>query len=111
MSSLARKGDGTIHACFGRGVNGSGRGVATSSGAGAHERTNLEASGPQPVRVAAPVTGRKENLEKELGKVEGKKWLRRLLILVAVLAVGAGIAVYRSKTKPPPPAKPVKPGR
>ena len=28
MSSLARNGDGTIHARFGRGVNGWGRGVA-----------------------------------------------------------------------------------
>jgi HlyD family secretion protein len=49
--------------------------------------------------------GGHRELEKELSRVDGKKWLRRLGMLVAGAAVIAGGAVWRVKTAPKPPAK------
>jgi HlyD family secretion protein len=44
-------------------------------------------------------------LEKELSRVDGKKWLRRLGFFAAFAALVAGGAVWRAKTAPKPPAK------
>jgi HlyD family secretion protein len=44
-------------------------------------------------------------LEKELSSLGGRKWLRRLGILVGVAALIGLIAVWRVKTAPKPPAK------
>src|SRR6185436_15280659 len=47
----------------------------------------------------------RQALERALHGVEGGKWLRRLLIVLALIGVAAGIGVWRTKTRPPPPAK------
>lgn len=44
-------------------------------------------------------------LEKELSRVDGKKWLRRLGFLAIFAALIAGGVVWRIKTAPKPPAK------
>jgi HlyD family secretion protein len=44
-------------------------------------------------------------LRKDLAAVEGgRRWLRRLLVVLALAAIVAGVLVYRAKTAPPPPA-------
>lgn len=48
----------------------------------------------------------RSELKRDLKQIEGsRKWLRRLLILIAIAAVVGGFAVYRIKTAPPPPSK------
>jgi HlyD family secretion protein len=49
--------------------------------------------------------GRGAGLERDLGKVEGKRWLRRLLMLGGLVVVVGALFVVRAKTKPPPPPK------
>ncbi|MFO0586725.1 MAG: efflux RND transporter periplasmic adaptor subunit [Polyangiaceae bacterium] len=44
-------------------------------------------------------------LEKELSGLEGRKWLKRLGVVIAIAAVIAGVVAWRSKTAPPPPSK------
>ena len=44
-------------------------------------------------------------LEKELSGLEGRKWLKRLGVVVAIAALVAGIVAWRAKTQPPPPSK------
>jgi len=44
-------------------------------------------------------------LEKELSGLEGRKWLKRLLGVLAIAVVIAGIAAWRMKTRPPPPSR------
>ncbi len=67
------------------------------------------AGAPDPLRgpsTRAHVNGKaREGLEKELGRVEGRKWLRRLLIVVGLLAVVAVAAVVQVRTRPAPPPK------
>lgn len=64
------------------------------------------AQAPSSVRSAnGKAATNRANLEKELGKVEGKRWVRRLLILAGVLTVVAIFIVWRAKTRPPPPPK------
>jgi HlyD family secretion protein len=49
---------------------------------------------------------RRRELERDLSRVEGKgKWLRRLLVLGAVLLVAAAAVVWRIRTQPPPKPK------
>ncbi len=47
----------------------------------------------------------KGELERDLGKVDGRKWVRRLVILLSIAAVIAGVGFWRVKTRPPPPPK------
>lgn len=48
----------------------------------------------------------RKKLEKELASVEGGgKWLRRLVVFVAIALAIGGLVVYRIKTAPPPPTK------
>lgn len=44
-------------------------------------------------------------LEKELAGLEGRKWLRRLGVVVAIAVVIAGVVTWRARTQPPPPSK------
>jgi HlyD family secretion protein len=44
-------------------------------------------------------------LEKELGGLEGRKWLKRLGLLLAIAAVIALLIAWRAKTRPPPPSQ------
>jgi HlyD family secretion protein len=47
----------------------------------------------------------KSDLERDLSKVDGRKWLRRLGVLAAILAVIGGIMGYLASTKPKPPPR------
>jgi HlyD family secretion protein len=58
-------------------------------------------NGTPPVRVAAP----RSALERDLSKVDGRKWLRRLAIVLGLAAVVAAIAFWRVKNAPKPPPK------
>ena len=49
--------------------------------------------------------GGKGELEKELSRVDGKKWVRRLGIVAALVALIAGGLVWRAKTAPKPPPR------
>lgn len=49
--------------------------------------------------------GHKRELERELGRVDGRKWLRRLGVALALVAVVALGLVWRARTAPKPPAK------
>jgi HlyD family secretion protein len=62
-------------------------------------------SGSLPDPGESPGRRQPASLESELGKVEGSKWLRRLVWLLAVLVVIGGLAVWRIQTRPPPPAR------
>ncbi|MEZ4315704.1 MAG: efflux RND transporter periplasmic adaptor subunit, partial [Polyangiaceae bacterium] len=44
-------------------------------------------------------------LEKELGGLEGRKWLKRLLVVAGLVAVIVAFVAWRAKTAPPPPPK------
>src|SRR5262249_14744713 len=59
---------------------------------------------------AAPPSARpngkgQRELERELGRVDGRKWLRRLGIVFGICVLLGGIAVWRAKTAPKPPFK------
>jgi HlyD family secretion protein len=61
-----------------------------------------------PVRTPpAPQNGHapRENLERDLSRVEGRRWLRRLWIVLGLVALVGGALLYRSKTKPKPPPR------
>ena len=47
----------------------------------------------------------KSDLERDLSKVDGRKWLRRLGVLAGILAIGGGVWGYLASTKPPPPPR------
>ena len=48
-------------------------------------------------------TAGRPELNKSLSRIEGKgKWLRRLLVLVLLGAVVAGVLLWMKKNKPPP---------
>jgi HlyD family secretion protein len=70
-----------------------------------------EANGPsgvEPPLSPAPPASKKAGratLERDLGKIEGRRWLRWLIIVVALAAVGFGGQRWYAKTRPPPPPK------
>jgi HlyD family secretion protein len=47
----------------------------------------------------------KSELERDLSKVDGRKWLRRLGVVVAIVAVSGGVMGYLASTKPKPPPR------
>jgi len=62
--------------------------------------------GPPPRMSSNDQRGQRKKLEKELASVEGgRKWIRRLVILLVFAAAIGGLVVYRIKTAPPPPTK------
>lgn len=61
---------------------------------------NPEGAAVGPGRVRDP-----KALEKELNGLQGRKWLTRLALLLAIAAVIAALVVWRAKSQPPPPAK------
>lgn len=78
----------------------------------AEPSASMEATVPQPAtsRANAPKgsldgAAAHGELEKELSRVDGKKWVRRLGVLVALVALIAAAAAWRIKTAPKPPAK------
>lgn len=56
---------------------------------------------PAATKKGAP----RSELERELGKVEGRRWLRWLLFVLGLAGVIAGVYFFRVKTRPPPPAR------
>lgn len=59
-----------------------------------------------PSAVGPSEQAKRPDLNKALSRVEGgHKWLRRLLVLLVLAGLVAGVVVYRAKTKPPPPAR------
>ncbi|WP_441291176.1 efflux RND transporter periplasmic adaptor subunit [Sorangium sp. KYC3313] len=54
--------------------------------------------GPRPRRGG-------ESLEQELSRVGTKRWLARLGVLATIAALVAGLAVWRIRTRPPPPPR------
>ncbi len=44
-------------------------------------------------------------LERDLSRVDGKRWLSRLGVLAVIAALVAGFLVFRAKTRPPPPPR------
>lgn len=62
--------------------------------------------GSQPAAGTAQGAGRDPRaLEKELSGLEGRKWLKRLGVVLGVAAVIAAIVVWRARSQPPPPPK------
>jgi len=62
--------------------------------------------GADPAAFDASGPKARTDLNKALSRVEGgRKWLRRLLILVVIGGLIAAFMAYRAKTKPPPPAR------
>jgi HlyD family secretion protein len=55
--------------------------------------------------TAPTTTGGRSALERELGRAEGGKWRRRLLVLLVIVASVGAIVAYRIKTRPPPPPR------
>ena len=47
----------------------------------------------------------KSDLEHELSRVDGRKWLRRLGVLVGILAIVGGVMGWLASTKPKPPPR------
>ncbi len=80
------------------------RGAAAPAEAGASSGAQPGPT-PSPPRGEAGAGGGAGELERELSKVEGKRWLRRLIWLLAIAGVIAGIVVWRYKTRPPPTAR------
>lgn len=72
-------------------------------------RTGTDANGPPPAsRVEQPAASKQSGratLERDLGKVEGRRWLRWLIIVVGIAAVGFGASRWYATTRPPPPPK------
>src|SRR5262245_2783154 len=61
---------------------------------------------PASTKSAGALNGAgRSGLERELARVDGGRWLRRLAIVAVVLALLAGIAIFRAKTAPPPPPR------
>lgn len=56
-------------------------------------------------RAPGSVAPKQKALEKELAGLEGRKWLRRLGVVVAIAALIAGLVTWRARTQPPPPSK------
>lgn len=70
-------------------------------------RQGTAASGAKAVGPAAPLgaaSGR-GNLEKDLARVEGRKWLRWLVMSLVIAGVVAGGVGLWLKSRPPPPSK------
>src|SRR4051812_36838911 len=75
--------------------------------------TNEGRNQPGPARPNAPASvgrgpsgkGGGSDLEKDLSRVEGKRWLRRIGILLGIVALVGAFMVYRAKTKPKPPPR------
>jgi HlyD family secretion protein len=44
-------------------------------------------------------------LQRDLSRVEGSRWLRRVMVVVVLAAAVGGFLFWRSKTQPPPPAR------
>ncbi len=61
--------------------------------------------GLPPPSTRAGGAGERRALERDLSKVDGRKWLRRLALLVGLAALGGAGALYRIKTAPKPPPK------
>lgn len=76
-------------------------GTTTATPDEAPEAPEAPAPGAAPERARL----RALELEKELRRVERGKWVRRLLTLLVLGALVAGFMLFRSKTKPPPPAR------
>jgi len=49
--------------------------------------------------------GKSGELEKDLSRVDGKKWLRRIGIVLGIAALVGAFMVYRAKTRPKPPPR------
>jgi HlyD family secretion protein len=65
---------------------------------------------PPPSSSAAPAARRgakddRRGLERDLSKVDGRKWIRRLGVLAALAAIVGAIVLWRIKTRPPPPPR------
>lgn len=78
----------------------------------ANSGAHLEASGREggqdrsQTAALAGGNGNTPNLTKALSRVEGgRKWLRRLIVLVVLAGLAGAFFAYRAKTKPPPPAR------
>lgn len=78
--------------------------------------TSLDASareiGPQqsrgkPLAARPPAAGKAatHELERDLSRVDGKKWLRRLGVLLSLVALVGAVMLYREKTRPKPPPR------
>lgn len=53
-----------------------------------------------------PGAGHRSDVERDLASVEGgRKWLRRLIVLLVLAGLVAGVVVYRIKNAPPPPSR------
>src|SRR4051812_34766203 len=61
----------------------------------------------QPPAPRAPATtkGGSRELEQDLSRIDGKKWLRRLGILLGIVVLIGGFMFYRQKTRPKPPPR------
>jgi HlyD family secretion protein len=55
-------------------------------------------------KQASAQASRRE-LQSDLSRVEGSRWLRRVVVLVVLAAAVGGFLFWRSKTQPPPPAR------
>jgi HlyD family secretion protein len=60
--------------------------------------------GPEP-SVRAAGKGERRNLERDLSRVDGRKWLRRLGVVAAVAALVGLASLWWAKTRPKPPAR------
>lgn len=60
---------------------------------------------PPAARAPAANKGGTHELERDLSRVDGKKWLRRLGVLLAIVALIGGFMFYRQKTRPKPPPR------
>jgi HlyD family secretion protein len=63
------------------------------------------ASTQQGTGVAQGPARNPKALEKELSGLEGRKWLKRLGVVFAIVAAIAAFVAWRQKTQPPPPSK------